>query len=820
MDDKNTRILVISGGPVPFTKTEMVSGDGARSWSIAQTLKANFKDTTLAVRDIDFAGAPDWCEPYSSLDDLFTLARQYDVVIGPYSQWLIPDLFPMLPTYVLKIADGYTPIHMEVLARDVALSNAQADNFRSDGKAWLRALRFADAILVTSHEQGLYYLGMLLAIDKIDPKTYRNTPIIEAPFGLEAGTEPLSLDQSVERDSKILLWYGGFYPWFDYPLLVDICEELDARGSNVKLLIAGAINPRISEKSFSNPAKEVIEKLQIFKRVTFLPWQEYGSRLESFKGIDAVISLNKQGPETPLSWRLRYTDVLVTHTPLLTNGGDPFGDRLIEEGAALRLTGSISEMTDQIEQSLHHDELQKLRAHSKQTRNQFTWEACYSDLTKYLLSEEPPRLHLGTQEDQHSSITAGALEKNLALVQAFKMHAVEFGLGAALRQTSRFVAKKVISGKSIFKKRIELEGHVFFLHQLEFSGAPKVGCEIIEAFRRENPLALITVVTRKNGDSEMVRFLEKLKVNILVADEQQRFEFKLAKSVLVNSVAVPWKWINQALEAKGTDQANAPLVIFNHEQDPENYLSRSQAKRLVKASQLGARMLVPSKMAQRRFALLHGLGLQADVERLKVQAVPARPIESKLDTITVVVVGPTQDGRKGQTEVLAAVIKAQNKLSQVPNSREVHLLLVGLGQDPIGNEILRTADWLMKPGTFTGIGRVPFETCADALSSANVVVSMSSKESFGLYIAEAMSGGAVVLRTDSGGTSETLVSGVNGFSLDGTVEGLADRLVWMANRDECDNRTLLRLMNASKDLVSPYLSHEYADLVRELSQNG
>ena len=306
-------------------------------------------------------------------------------------------------------------------------------------------------------------------------------------------------------------------------------------------------------------------------------------------------------------------------------------------------------------------------------------------------------------------------------------------------------------------------------------------------------------------------------MNVLVAEELQRFDFKLAKSILVNSVAVPWKWIEQALEVKSAEETNASLVIFNHEQDPENYLSSSQAKKLLQASQRGVKMLVPSKKAQQRFALLHGLELQADVERLRVQAVPARPLELKLDTITVAVVGPTQDGRKGQTEVLAAVILAQSKLSKIQNSREVHLVFVGLGDDQIGNEIMRTADWLMKPGTFTGLGRVPFEQCADALSQANVVVSMSSKESFGLYVAEAMSGGAVVLRTDAGGTSETLVSGVNGFALDGTVEGLADRLVWLANKADCDDKTLLRLMTASKDLVSPYLSHQYGDLVRELS---
>jgi glycosyltransferase involved in cell wall biosynthesis len=89
---------------------------------------------------------------------------------------------------------------------------------------------------------------------------------------------------------------------------------------------------------------------------------------------------------------------------------------------------------------------------------------------------------------------------------------------------------------------------------------------------------------------------------------------------------------------------------------------------------------------------------------------------------------------------------------------------------------------------------------------------LSDNESFGLYIAEAMSSGAIVLRTDVGGREETLKDGLNGFVLAGTVEDLEAKLLLLLDRSRTSDLELQAMSQQSSAMAARFVEKGYPEL--------
>jgi Glycosyltransferase len=113
------------------------------------------------------------------------------------------------------------------------------------------------------------------------------------------------------------------------------------------------------------------------------------------------------------------------------------------------------------------------------------------------------------------------------------------------------------------------------------------------------------------------------------------------------------------------------------------------------------------------------------------------------------------------------------------------------------------------PGSFEIYNRLDKHKTLELIGESNVVVSLSSNESFGLYIAEAMTAGAIVLRTNVSGHKEMLKDSINGFTLDGTIEDLAEKLLYISDPTKFSNEDLDNFMKNSMIIIEPYTDVNY-----------
>lgn len=813
------KILIVSQGPVPSSDGTVIEGGGLRSWSMASGLSELGHKVVVAVPKA-FDKTNDsriQLLPYENSEALLSELGQFDAVVSSYSAGVTDVLFKSAPAGVLKIADAYVPIHVEVSARDFDDDLDEIRQFHSDHVAWIRNLRNSDAILVAHEMQATYYTGLLFGLGKLDPTNYRNMPIIKVPFG--ANPKDAANHQGVleKTPGKTILWWGGFYPWFDFEFLTELAPKLKERG--IKLRIAGAVNPFVRVPKFASAANVAIGKLQKHDNVEFIDWLPYKDRFKAFEGVAAVIALNKLGPETRLSWRTRYVDLLEQGMPLLTNGGDPFGDMIIEAGGGIQIDLDPNICAREIESAIQESVRKKFVNAQDRILNILSWNNAVIDLSNFLNS--PRKTLLLRNSDEIRGIQLGrrapSLARLMALFRAFFAHVRAFGLQDTLNLTWSFVRERLPIFKPRIDKKRKLSGFVFLLHQLDYSGAPLTAIDFMLARRKSFPNETITAVVPVKPDPRLELKLRENSISLVTASRLQKLNLNLATAAFVNSLATPRLWIASAIN-RSKASPDFKTTVFVHENKPQLFIDRVFAQSLATNDSNSVYYCVPSKQTKSNLLSLlqHLTPEKISVIDLKVQSIPQDDVNVKATTLNLVVVGPTNDNRKRQLDVIKAVDTASERIQKVWPKLDISLTLVGIGKDKIGNairEISRNSNLKFR---LDAIGQLPKDEALKVIGTANVVVSLSDNESLGLYIIEAMTAGAIVLRTRVGGAQETLVDGLNGLELDGTVEDLAEKLVLLADILMTDKEKFLNMMQESKKLSSRFVNVDYASFVSSL----
>jgi glycosyltransferase involved in cell wall biosynthesis len=144
--------------------------------------------------------------------------------------------------------------------------------------------------------------------------------------------------------------------------------------------------------------------------------------------------------------------------------------------------------------------------------------------------------------------------------------------------------------------------------------------------------------------------------------------------------------------------------------------------------------------------------------------------------------------------------------------RGITISFIGVTDDQIGVELARLADQLLNPGSFTILPRMKHSDVLSEIGKCNVVVSLAENESFGIYIAEAMSSGAIVIRTRISGYEETVKESLNGYGIEPKISQLAEKLIQLSNISEFPHQKFLQMMEKSKEIIQPFLESKYSNV--------
>jgi glycosyltransferase involved in cell wall biosynthesis len=257
--------------------------------------------------------------------------------------------------------------------------------------------------------------------------------------------------------------------------------------------------------------------------------------------------------------------------------------------------------------------------------------------------------------------------------------------------------------------------------------------------------------------------------------------------------------------------------MFIHENEPGIFLDDLLATRIKKQASINLKIFVPSIGAKKNIRSFFGISGGVTVQNYRVAQAPLFPLAEKCAEVRVILVGYTEDFRKRHLDIVLATHIAQKNAESNQTWREIKLTLIGVGNDMIGQEVSRMCEELLIPGTYDLFSNLKQSDVLTELSRSNVVVSLSDNESFGLYLAEAMSAGAVVLRTPVSGHHEQVVHGTNGYLIHDGIEDLASRILMLSDIETTSDTSFQEMMKFSMNLIDPFTKGTYATVVNSLS---
>jgi glycosyltransferase involved in cell wall biosynthesis len=347
----NRRVLVVTSDLVGAR----MAGPAIRAVNIARELANRGHDVTLASpNDIDLPlhGIVSCRLDFHDVRGTISLARRHDAVV---TQWLPPAAMVSLARSETRVIyDLYDPVLNELMASVSERAHEKHDDLQlARHRLTLEtALLGGDAFICASERQRDLWLGALGALGRLTHEEHSRDPsfrhlIDVVPFGLES--EPPRVGRpvirgvlpGVDEHSRILVWGGGVWSWLDPLTVIRAVYELSQTRDNIRLVFMGLRRPNIRgvETTMAELAVALTRELGLYgESALFHPgWVPYAERGAWLAEADIGVSAHFDTLEARFAFRTRVLDYLWAGLPIVTTGGDVFGDLVESEslGAAL-----------------------------------------------------------------------------------------------------------------------------------------------------------------------------------------------------------------------------------------------------------------------------------------------------------------------------------------------------------------------------------------------------------------------------------------------------------------------------------------------------
>jgi hypothetical protein len=299
------------------------------------------------------------------------------------------------------VADVYDPIHLELLEQGRELPAAtwalRVDVARA---AIVDQVRRADLLLCANESQRHFYLGHLGAVGRLSPKTYSGDSDLSGllcivPFGLPS--EPPERSPSgvlrgvrtgVDGSSRILLWGGGIYSWFDPLTLIRAVALMRERIPTVRLLFLGTQHPGVDTMGIVGQAQALAVEVGVDGREVLFndDWVPYDERGRWFLEADAGVSTHHAHLETTFAFRTRILDYLWAGLPMVVTEGDGFADLVRAESLGLVVPANdVHALANALARVLADTaEVAEWRANVAKVRERFTWSTVLEPLLRFI----------------------------------------------------------------------------------------------------------------------------------------------------------------------------------------------------------------------------------------------------------------------------------------------------------------------------------------------------------------------------------------------------------------------------------------------------
>lgn len=822
-----------------------------RAWGLAKGLVAKGVDVTIAINASfpqkllkhDGISLVNW-----SADEQFVaLINSYDSVIVSYCMGsdsvFIAD---HINDDVQLILDVYVPIYVEVSARESKDIDSEYSHYMDDVSRYNHVLRRGDYFLCSSETQKTYYTGVLSALGIINPRTYREDRIIIAPFGIH--NEPAQPTRNpykklgVKDGDFLVLWFGGLYPWFQIDEFLATVKKLSSN-SKIKFAIVGGKNPFNPNPDFSRQYEVAVKFAKdnsLFgKSLIFVDWVDYEDRINWYGRAQVVISINKPGDENGFAWRTRVMDYVWGELPILTNAGDPLGEQLLATRAAIRLD-SLSEksMSEAILDLVNSKSvLPEVKTALVKVKKNYYWDKIMGPVASVVQanltpssSESKYRKSLGIKQLTAEPPPAQDEGVNLRNPFTLSRKAFSYARRKGIRRSANLAYR---IGRTQFRKKTKKNherNYVFISHPIDNTGAPQVLVKIVEEYAEKYGANNVRVIA-PGILPHLLKRLQKKGVRVDKAalglgDRLIDLQLGLNKNdfLLMNTLAIYPNYRDFIMRALASGRINHAYWFIHEDTAQIPYVARDLSEEkelepLVKHAKSGRlTLLVPAKKIKKDYEKLWNIkGVKVvhhkvDVPKKYKHKRPATDY-AKLNFLLS---GSPSDGRKGQLLALSAFYYfVKNFQDKAPaNYRNFKLSLVGIGDDYVSQQI-KTIGASFLDKKLRIFPSVPHEESLKITSDCNATICCSLNETFGLYIAEGMFMGHLILRNNSAGMEEQLKDGVNGYYIETTDIKQFSSLIEKLLNKKTTNEQLQKMGQASQGIIAPYADYSYVTQIEK-----
>ncbi|MCJ7472821.1 MAG: glycosyltransferase, partial [Actinobacteria bacterium] len=263
------------------------------------------------------------------------------------------------------IIDIYDPYNLATLAEYSGENmKERLEIYKSIQKYFNEQFYYGDFFICASDRQRDFWLGMLAALNRVNPFAYNIDPTLKrmisvVPFGLPSHRPIHTVDvlkgkiKGIEKNDFVIIWGGGIYNWFDPLTLVKAMALVKEKRSDIKLFFMGVKhpNPEVKALGMVNDTVELAKRLDLYEKNIFFNfgWVDYKERQNYFLEADAGIITHPEHIETRFSFRTRILDYLWAGLPIISTEGDHLSDMVkIKRLGLVTKEGSPEELAEAI----------------------------------------------------------------------------------------------------------------------------------------------------------------------------------------------------------------------------------------------------------------------------------------------------------------------------------------------------------------------------------------------------------------------------------------------------------------------------------------
>jgi glycosyltransferase involved in cell wall biosynthesis len=346
MSKFNKIILIVSGDVIG----NKMAGPGMRYFNIANILSGIFSNVVLACPNqvgMDFKLAyPSICfDYYESPEDVINILLKNSVDFIFVQNLSFDVVYHAMKNKVKIIYDLYNPSPIEYTSELNHGGKSFQEGYRSLLNSTFLYARSGSYFVAANERQRDFWMGILAQGGYLIPEFKNTVNNIDSiigllPFGI-SNSQPVKTEKAlrnviegIDDKSKIILWTGGVWDWFDPITVIKAVKELYLINPNIKMVFYGVQHPNksVKQKNMLDKARKLSDTLGLTGLCIFFldGWVDNIKRQNYLLESDILVSAHFDTLETRYSFRTRILDHFWAEKPTVCTEGDYFAKEIEE----------------------------------------------------------------------------------------------------------------------------------------------------------------------------------------------------------------------------------------------------------------------------------------------------------------------------------------------------------------------------------------------------------------------------------------------------------------------------------------------------------